>query len=198
MNHATPRTDPRILRTRQLLRDAFIELLQEIDIEKISVNRLAERATINRVTFYLHYRDIPDMLEKMADDMVVDIQKVLDGTPPHPDAKEGESWPKLVSLLEHLAKHEKFYKVILATHRMTIFSDRLLKLLAKLVSERIETRESDPDRSSAVIQKDIAIWYSSSALIGTIISWLRYDMPYTPLFLAKQFALISSRTNDKA
>ena len=69
MSTLSPRKDPRVLRTRQLIRDAFIDLLQEIDLEKITVNRIAERATINRVTFYLHYRDIPDMLEKMADDM---------------------------------------------------------------------------------------------------------------------------------
>ncbi|CAM4479926.1 AcrR family transcriptional regulator [Paenibacillus endophyticus] len=194
MDHATPRTDPRIVRTRQLLRDAFIELLQEIDIEKISVNRLAERATINRVTFYLHYRDIPDMLEKMADEMVEDIQKVLNETPLHlnPNSNEEESWPLLVNLLEHLSKHAKFYKVILATHRTTIFSDRLLKLLAGLVTDRIEKKEADSVRSSLNIQKDIAIWYGSSALIGTIIAWLRNDMPYTPLYLAKQFVLLRS------
>src|SRR5690348_3590113 len=68
MNASTPRTDPRIVRTRKMLRDALVELLEEMDIEKISVNRLTQRATINRVTFYLHYRDISDMLEKMADD----------------------------------------------------------------------------------------------------------------------------------
>lgn len=69
----TPRTDPRIIRTRQLIRDAFIDLLGEIQLEKITVNRIAERATINRVTFYLHYRDIPELLEKLADDMINEI-----------------------------------------------------------------------------------------------------------------------------
>jgi AcrR family transcriptional regulator len=189
MDNTTPRTDPRILRTRQLLRDAFIELLQEMDIEKISVNRLAERATINRVTFYLHYRDIPDMLDKMADDMIEDIHQVLDNTPMNPNSAE-EDWPILVNLLEHISKHVKFYKVILATNRTTIFSDRLLKLLAGLVTERLDRLESETYILKANIQKDIAIWYGSSALIGTIIAWLRKDMPYTPLFLARQFSLL--------
>lgn len=192
MENSTPRTDPRIVRTRQLLRDAFIELLQEMDIEKISVNRLAERATINRVTFYLHYRDIPDMLEKMADDMIEDIHQVLNSTPLNPNSAEEEDWPMLVNLLEHISKHEKFYKVILTKNRTTIFSDRLLKLLAGLVTERLERMESQSYISALNIQKDIAIWYGSSALIGTIIAWLRKDMPYTPQFLAKQFSLLRS------
>lgn len=70
--------DPRILRTRQLIRGAFVELLQEMDIEKLSVNKIAERATINRVTFYLHYRDITDMMEKMADEMIEHIERIVD------------------------------------------------------------------------------------------------------------------------
>ncbi|WP_419872517.1 TetR/AcrR family transcriptional regulator [Candidatus Pristimantibacillus sp. PTI5] len=192
MDNTTPRTDPRILRTRQLLRDAFIELLQEMDIEKISVNRLAERATINRVTFYLHYRDIPDMLEKMANDMIEDIHQVLYNTPQNPKSAEETDWPMLVNLLEHIAQNAKFYKVILAINRTTLFSDHLLKLLAELVTERLNSRENESLLAKASIQKDIAIWYGSSALIGTIIAWLRNDMPYTPLFLAKQFSLLRS------
>ncbi|MFL6518236.1 MAG: TetR/AcrR family transcriptional regulator, partial [Bacillus sp. (in: firmicutes)] len=46
-DNATPRVDPRILRTRQLIKDAFIDLLQEMEINKITVNRIADRATIN-------------------------------------------------------------------------------------------------------------------------------------------------------
>lgn len=194
MDNSTQRTDPRIIRTRQLLRDAFIELLQEMDIEKISVNRLAERATINRVTFYLHYRDIPDMLEKMANDMIEDIHQVLEDTKLHSNSAEEEDWPMLVNLLEHISKHAKFYKVILAINRTTIFSDHLLKLLAKLVKERLERTESESQLVAANIQKDIAIWYASSALIGTIVAWLRNDMPYTPLFLANQFTLLRTLT----
>jgi AcrR family transcriptional regulator len=191
MDSPTSRRDPRILRTRQLLRDAFIELLQEMDIEKISVNRLAERATINRVTFYLHYRDIPDMMDKMAEDMIEDIYQIHNKTQVNPTLAEEENLP-LVQLLEHFAEHAKFYKVILASKRIPIFTERLLKLLTELVTASLEKTENDSYISKANIQKDIAIWYGSSALIGVIIAWLRNDMPYTPLFLAKQFSLLLS------
>ncbi|KQX46809.1 MULTISPECIES: TetR/AcrR family transcriptional regulator [unclassified Paenibacillus] len=193
MNNRTSRTDPRILRTRQLLKDAFVELLQEMDIEKISVNRIAERATINRVTFYLHYRDIPDMLEKMADDMIGDINGILNCAPGNQNSTEEEDWPLLVNLLEHIAEHAKFYKVILASKRTPIFTERLLKLLTELVTARVERMGNESFLSTVGIQKDIAIWYGSSALIGTIVAWLRKDMPYTPLYLAKQFTLLRSQ-----
>ncbi|WP_201001963.1 TetR/AcrR family transcriptional regulator [Paenibacillus glycanilyticus] len=197
MDKTTTRTDLRILRTRQLLRDAFIDLLEEMDIEKISVNKLAERATINRVTFYLHYKDIPDMLDKMADDMIEDINQVLDRSTVKSDSPEVINTTMLVKLLEHIAEHAKFYKIILASHRTTIFTDRLLRLLTKLISDGIDKRGNDSFVAKANIQKDIAVWYSSAALIGTIVSWLRADMPYTPVFLAKQFFLLRTLQEPK-
>lgn len=184
-NQPTSRTDLRVLRTRRSLRDAFIELLQDMELEKISVNRIAERATVSRVTFYLHYRDIQDMLEKMADEMIGDIRGILIKRADNPTIEE--NWPIMVNLLEHIAENAKFYKVVLASKRTTIFIDRLLNLLTEMITERFEKLGSDNMISSAGVPKDIAQWYFSAALIGTIISWLENDIPYTPRFLAKQF-----------
>lgn len=192
-----PHTDPRIIRTRQLIRDAFVELLEEMDIEKLSVNRIAERATINRVTFYLHYRDIPDMLEKMADDMIENIERILSDTTRNLNSSEEVNWKRMECLLEHIAEHAKFYKVILASKRTPIFTDRLLKLLTEMMVTRLDRLGRDSFISTAGIQKDVIIWYCSSALIGTIVSWLRNDMPYTPLFLARQFTLLLPHPRDK-
>ncbi|MFD0671016.1 TetR-like C-terminal domain-containing protein [Cohnella sp. GCM10027633] len=184
-------TDPRIVRTRQLIRDAFVDLLQEMDVEKISVNRIAERATINRVTFYLHYRDIPDMMDKLADEMIDGIEKAL-GKPKDGSVSPEDAKLYMVRLLEHIADNAKWYKVVLASRKTPIFTDRMLTLLTRMVTEGIESKAS-AELSRLGIQQEIAIWYSSSALIGTIVSWLRKDMPYTPKYLAEQFALIRTR-----
>ncbi|MCC3371456.1 TetR-like C-terminal domain-containing protein [Cohnella sp. REN36] len=197
MDPTHQRTDPRILRTRRLLREAFVELLQEMEIDKITVNRLAERATINRVTFYLHYKDIPDMMDKMADEMVEDLSAILEQTVAGEDPTNGEEWPMMVHLLEHIAEQSKFYKVILSSRRAPVFTERLLKLLSKMIQERFERSEGNVGITRAGIQRDVAIWYGSSALIGTIVSWLRNDMPYTPAYLAKQFSLLRGRFYDK-
>lgn len=190
MDQSASRTDPRIVRTRRLLRDAFVELLEEMDVDKISVNRLAELATINRVTFYLHYRDIPDMMEKMADDMIEELGALL-REPEVADAPEPPGvWPQMQKLLEHIADHARFYKVILAKKRTTVFTDRMLQLLTGIVTERVDREISRAALSRMGVQRDVAIWYGASALIGTIVSWLSHDMPYTPQFLAKQFLLL--------
>lgn len=50
-------SDPRVRRTRALLQDALRALLHEKKFSAISVQDIAERATINRATFYAHYDD---------------------------------------------------------------------------------------------------------------------------------------------
>lgn len=51
-----------VRRTKRLLKASLIDLLQTKGITKISVSELAQAADINRGTFYLHYRDIYDLL----------------------------------------------------------------------------------------------------------------------------------------
>ncbi|WHY93321.1 TetR/AcrR family transcriptional regulator C-terminal domain-containing protein [Neobacillus cucumis] len=180
-----PRKDPRILRTRQLIKEALIDLLQEVDINKITVNRIAERATINRVTFYLHYKDIPDMLEKMAQEMAEDIESIMGSTKGDQNTDKNIDFVKLETLLEYIAKNYKFYKVVLNSRRSPIFTERLLTILTKAITEKTANNKL---KNNNDIPRDIAIWYGSSALIGTIVVWLRNDMPYTPQFLAKQLS----------
>jgi len=57
--------DPRVKRSRQLIKDAFTQLILESDFESITVKDITERATINRATFYAHYEDKYILLEKL-------------------------------------------------------------------------------------------------------------------------------------
>jgi AcrR family transcriptional regulator len=59
-------TDPRILRSRQMLMEALLKLLARKDFEDISVQEIADEATLNRATFYLHYPDKNALLQAMT------------------------------------------------------------------------------------------------------------------------------------
>ncbi len=60
-------TDPRILRSRRLLMESLTRLLIKKDFEGISVQEIADEATLNRGTFYLHYPDKNALLQAMTD-----------------------------------------------------------------------------------------------------------------------------------
>jgi AcrR family transcriptional regulator len=59
----TETVDPRIRRTRELLQQALEKLLDTKDLDKISVQEIADAATVNRATFYDHYTDKFALLE---------------------------------------------------------------------------------------------------------------------------------------
>ena len=63
---ATDATDPRILRSRRMLMDSLAKLLNKKEFEDISVQEIADEATLNRATFYLHYADKNALLQAMT------------------------------------------------------------------------------------------------------------------------------------
>lgn len=133
------------------------------------------------------------MMEKLADDTHNDIYRILhDYEAKTRGAGEDEDM-LLLDLLEHIAANANFYKAVIAFRRTPIFMERLYELLAKWIEEKY-----DRGSSSYFVRlnnnKDIAIWYGTSALTGQIVSWLRNGMTYTPQYMAKQFyKLVSGR-----
>ena len=63
----TGTTDPRILRSRRMLMDSMAKLLLQKEFDDISVQEIADDATLNRATFYLHYPDKTSLLQAMTD-----------------------------------------------------------------------------------------------------------------------------------
>ncbi|WP_127533187.1 TetR/AcrR family transcriptional regulator [Paenibacillus kobensis] len=59
--------DPRVLRTRQLIREAFRDLLHRKGFDAITIKDIAQEATINRATFYAHFEDKFALLEEITE-----------------------------------------------------------------------------------------------------------------------------------
>ena len=66
LQHETGTTDPRILRSRRMLMDSLARLLMKKEFEDISVQEIADDATLNRATFYLHYPDKNALLQAVT------------------------------------------------------------------------------------------------------------------------------------
>jgi AcrR family transcriptional regulator len=64
-NTAGP-TDPRILRSRRMLMEALGILLTRKEFDDISIQEIADEATLNRATFYLHYPDKTALLQALT------------------------------------------------------------------------------------------------------------------------------------
>ncbi|NMI05479.1 TetR/AcrR family transcriptional regulator [Paenibacillus sp. SZ31] len=60
--------DPRVIRTRQLILDAFLYHLSLKNFNSITIQNITEQATINRATFYAHFQDKYALLEALLSD----------------------------------------------------------------------------------------------------------------------------------
>jgi len=65
--------DPRILRSRRMLMDSLAKLLMKKEFDDISVQEIADEATLNRATFYLHYPDKNALLHAMTESRFRDL-----------------------------------------------------------------------------------------------------------------------------
>ena len=59
-------TDPRVLRSRQMLMESLVRLLTRKEFADISIQEIADEATLNRATFYLHYPDKNALLQALT------------------------------------------------------------------------------------------------------------------------------------
>lgn len=66
-------TDLRIVKTRTNIKNSLIDLLAEKNVSKITVTELAEKAMINRKTFYRHYHTVQDVVDDINYDMINDV-----------------------------------------------------------------------------------------------------------------------------
>jgi AcrR family transcriptional regulator len=65
------KTDPRVLRTRKLIMDSFIELSGKKEFKDITIKDITTEAMINRATFYYHFEDIYNLLEKVLSEVLL-------------------------------------------------------------------------------------------------------------------------------
>lgn len=67
--------DKRILKTKQLIKNTFSKLLDEKEFEKITISEIANNAMISKGTFYYHYEDKYDFVQKLIDEMIEEYKE---------------------------------------------------------------------------------------------------------------------------
>lgn len=181
--------DPRVKRTRQAIRDALISLIHEKNFDSITVQDIAEKATVNRATFYSHYYDKYDLLDKSIQEMLTTLADIL--KPKNLDKSEFKltldtPHPVFLSLFSHIAENAFFYQVMLGENGIPKFSSQMMKAIQTNLFLSLSI--SQPNEEKLVVPRDILISYVTGAHLGMVISWLKQNMPYTPHYMALQLS----------
>ncbi len=129
----TNKTDQRVRLTRQLLKNALVQLMQEQHISKISIRALCEIADINRSTFYAHYTDPYDLLEKAQQEVLDNLTRYLnkqDLDETHPISVQ-----VLTKVLDYVKENVELFKALLSENCDLAFQKDLMEL-AQIISEQ--------------------------------------------------------------
>ena len=106
--------DRRVRRTKKLLTQALTQLLQEKQINEITVKELTDLADMNRGTFYLYYKDIFDMLEKIEDGLFEALDEIV-SLHEHDDVSQ-QTKPILLDLFRFIEENQEMCRVLLSPH----------------------------------------------------------------------------------
>ena len=171
--------DRRVRKTRRQLRECLITLLKEKKVQDITVRELTDMADLNRGTFYLHYKDVFDLLEKTEAELQEDFNQLVCK---HyaVDLKQRPSviFNEIYSLVYDNAD---LIEILLGENGDLNFVNRL----KQLIREKCLKDWMEVFRSGNAAAFDAFFSFIVSGCIGLVQYWLQTGLKETPEQMAK-------------
>jgi AcrR family transcriptional regulator len=185
------KTDRRILRTKEAINSAFLELLSEKGFDRITVNDISERANINRGTVYLHYEDKYDLLNKFIDSH---LEKMILSCTFKKFIQEKVELPEAIAALKSLFTYVEenffFFSSILTCQQNSLFRTRLLGTLTFAIQKKLDMQGINKG-----MDKDLITQFTATAFVGTLEWWILNQMPKSPQLMSEQVWKLFERNN---
>jgi AcrR family transcriptional regulator len=157
-----PKPDQRIRRTRSLLSNALVALMQEKPIDKITVQEVLDRATVGRSTFYLHYRGKDDLFLCVLEDGLEMWSTVL--------LRKQEKSYRIAPVAEffmHVGDAKKLHRALVDSGRIHTFFELAQVYFARGIARHLKDMGlKDPVQSELDAR--------SHALAGNMLSLLKW------------------------
>lgn len=175
--------DRRIGKTRTAIKGAFTDLINEMGFDAITVRHLTEKANINRSTFYLHYKDKYDLLEKSEQEIMERLEE-LSKNVKNLTTKElhllytgNKPFPFIIKLAEYFQENAAFLKAILGPKGDSSFQIKIKLFIEKNMVDKIL---SMIDEEQIRIPLDVFTAYIVSAHFGVILHWINTGTKQSP------------------
>ena len=178
------------VRSRRLINQAFLELLQEKSFEKITVTDIVNRADINRSTFYAHYPDVRGMMEALLENTVnksVSLVTDLDFDELFTDPK-----PFLTKLLDIGIENMELYRML----GNSDYAMRQVEEMKIIFMQKAVTADSIPEqiRLSSVFQ--IQITFFIGGILNTFQQWMQGNLSCSTEEILEQIASLILNNAD--
>lgn len=164
--------DPRAIRSKRVFKEAVVNILIENpDISKLTVQKIAQRAELNRATFYLHFVDINDLLKQVVYDIFDDLLSKMSPTLQIDNLNNQE---QLITFLDYFYKHRKILAVLFEHPG---FNKKMHMTLKDLIVIQRKSEGADSTLSMDIL---------ASSILGILMWWLRNGVHFSSEYIANQ------------
>jgi len=163
-----------VRKTKDKLRQALTQLLREKPIQSITVREIADMVDINRGTFYLYYKDIYDMIEKIENEMFEEFNDIVKLRVSQSDNTSPD--PVLSDVFTFLADNADMCMVLIGPNGDLAFVNRL----KELVRERCLYYWTEIYNAKSTKYFDYFYAFFIAGCVGMFEEWLKNGMQETP------------------
>lgn len=160
------KVDLRVVKTRKAIKEAFLNLVKSKGYEKITIQDIADEAMINRNTFYLHYVDKFDLMEKLCEESISKLNVCINLE--HKDINEMDR-EMFISILNDTFKVIEediiFFKTMISENGYPNFYSYLNKLFKEIIISGIADKYNNT-------KMKISLEYIVSGLVGVVCMWI--------------------------
>lgn len=158
--------DRRVRKTRKLLKQGLISLLRKKSIHDITIKELVELVDINRGTFYLHCKDLNDLLHQIEDEMMQELTSIFEVY--SVGELQTQNYPLFVELLQYIEDNADLCLLLLTRNDDMAFFNKLKK---NIEQNCFETFHQLYSHANPFLYAVFAA-YAVSGSIGVIQLWL--------------------------
>lgn len=179
MNNMEHNKDKRVIRTKALLIRSLSALMKQKNIKDITVKELCEYADINRGTFYLHYKDIYDMLDLIEQELSEKFLQIFQKY--NSETNEDFPYPLFLEIFKLVDDNAELFRVLIGPNGDISFIMKIFKLY------NIHCLQSEFNKLSPQFSMN-QVYYSNFILygcVGLIEQWLSRDTKESPEKMAE-------------
>lgn len=179
------KTDLRVIRTKKMIIEAFLSLVNQKGYEAITIQDIADHAMINRATFYAHFKDKPDLYDFVMEYAISNLSIVLDANQlNHSKIIHLKTIEKALTQIFTLIKEKQNFFVMLTEGSSS-------ELFRKKISDMLSTMYEETFSKLKITENDIEvpvsfiIEYMTSIFIGTVHWWVTTDSDFEADHMAR-------------
>ncbi|GAB1613925.1 TetR/AcrR family transcriptional regulator [Mammaliicoccus lentus] len=186
--------DRRVRKSKAAIKKAFIQLLEDSQIERITIRQISDKADINRGTFYLNYDDKYALLEEMEDEQIADLKKLVDIRKVNLAQKTAEEFIEIFSnevikkVIIHISENIEFYHAILNLDRTSKIEERITDMILSNINYLI-----GENNTVYGVPDDYYLRYVSGALMSMVKYWVHDENRVSIEELVQYIVTISTR-----